>query len=283
MRGFGMSHFESHNLQPVIYERDIAPKDERYKLIVNTPRMCPNFDRIIQLAGLIGLTEEQINLDEKFCGVWASAEDSIGPLSGRRGTNYTPETFCERLYRAVCQTIKEAEAAAKKPPLVESFKNKHYILDLTNEEAVQEAIREIQSESSDIRNRMRGAEYLSSWRARLYNATTNDKTKSTYPFELSQDAEIGQRKLHDFANGVIADLNKAALKMAKSEARAFCRQVLGRKPVELSPNYGNGKEITVAKLNEIGYGIIKDVLADKPKKIPGCPQMPQSSFSGMMS
>lgn len=273
--------FTERNLPPFVH-KDRYGEEAEPRYLMHLPKVCPNFNPILQLASLIGLTEDQINKEELFCGVWETTEDSLGPLSGRRGTNYTPETFCERLYRATCQAIREAEAAVKKPPLVESYKSKHFILDLTDEEGVLAAINKIQAESSDIRNRMRGAEYLASWRARLYNATTNEKTKSTYPFELPQDTEIGQRKLHDFANGVIADLNKAALNMAKTEARAFCRQVLGRKPIELSPNYGKGRGITVAKLNEIGKQIIQDALADKPKKIPGCPQMPQYDFAGMM-
>ncbi len=66
------------------------------------PQSCPFFELILAASFFVGLTNpsDQDWLQQLFCGHVVSKEDSMGdfgPLSGRQGEDYQPQSQCWRL------------------------------------------------------------------------------------------------------------------------------------------------------------------------------------------
>lgn len=60
---------------------------------------CPHTELLVEAAGLVGITPEQIQENAwRFCGQHVVGVNDLGPLSGRQGTEYHPDPFCERIY-----------------------------------------------------------------------------------------------------------------------------------------------------------------------------------------
>lgn len=60
---------------------------------------CPHTELLVEAAGLVGITPVQIQENaRRFCGQHVVDVNDLGPLSGRQGTEYHPDPFCQRIY-----------------------------------------------------------------------------------------------------------------------------------------------------------------------------------------
>lgn len=67
--------------------------------------ICPNLLLIVKAAALVGISRNDIIKAERFCGLRVVHENSLGPLCGRRGENYVPQTMCGNVLRALTYAI----------------------------------------------------------------------------------------------------------------------------------------------------------------------------------
>lgn len=76
---------------------------------------CPHSELLIAGAGLVGATKDDVLCCGRYCGCWQVRVDDLGILSGRRGTEFHPDTFCKRLFCVLKLTIELAEYALQHP------------------------------------------------------------------------------------------------------------------------------------------------------------------------
>lgn len=72
----------------------------------NERNTCPHTEILLECAQIIGISREQVDANaSKFCGRHVVQVNNLGPLSGRQGTEYHPDSFCERINRVLLQIL----------------------------------------------------------------------------------------------------------------------------------------------------------------------------------
>lgn len=105
-------------LQAFVLGREINPRSGSWQ-IVNFPSTpdggweilagaCPFVEQLVCLAERLGIPQMDILFARQtFCGLRVGYEDTLGPLAGRQGFEYTPWTFCWRLLLAFAWALEK--------------------------------------------------------------------------------------------------------------------------------------------------------------------------------
>lgn len=99
---FGQTGWVHKNVQP---GRDVSLSQ-----MLGRVGICPHYELLKTIAELFGV---DIDAEDQFCGQMGATVNNIGFLSGKRGTEYHPRTFCvtllERL-NAVASYLEDSTA-----------------------------------------------------------------------------------------------------------------------------------------------------------------------------
>lgn len=82
-------------------DRNIPPPTEGSDDLQLGVGICPNFALLCETAGLLGISEESLRGERKFCGRVIVGVNNLAPLSGLCGKDYHPEMVCVRIARAL--------------------------------------------------------------------------------------------------------------------------------------------------------------------------------------
>jgi len=87
--------------------------------LVNLPQECPHYGLVRAGAIAVGLSNptDLERLDEVLCGHALKQEDTIGPLSGRCGTNYEAKSQCWRIAGEAIRLVRFMNEAEEAPEL----------------------------------------------------------------------------------------------------------------------------------------------------------------------
>lgn len=68
---------------------------------------CPHTDMLFRMAEIVGIKRETIiKNSHTYCGLRVHHVNNLGPLSGRQGRDFRPDSFCSRLYLVLAGIVK---------------------------------------------------------------------------------------------------------------------------------------------------------------------------------